>query len=160
MFQLMPNSIYHWLFTLLSYVKSFTVQHRTHALRCEGSWTVSHFFLLRHAKYHLVAVWWHHTVYQSTRHHMRSCLTFIWRAYHLQDESYGWFFSQVCKQYTCFILLLCIPSGVNFPGCFSGLHTTHHSKRSCALNKMMVVLASKYMSIWLITVTMKLEVVG
>jgi len=30
------------LFTLLSYVKGFTVQHRTHALQCKGSWTVSH----------------------------------------------------------------------------------------------------------------------
>jgi len=35
------------LLTLLNYVKSFTVQHRTHVLQCEGSLTL---FLFHHAK--------------------------------------------------------------------------------------------------------------
>jgi len=38
-------------------------------------------------------------------------------------------FSQVSKQYTCFTFLLCILSGVSFPGSLFWLHTIHHSKR-------------------------------
>jgi len=50
-------------------------------------------------------------------------------------------FSQVCKQYASVILLLCILSGIGFPGCLFWLHMMHHSKRPGALNRMTAVSA-------------------
>jgi len=84
-------------------------------------------------------VWWRQTAYQSTRHHVNSILIFIGRVEVMAN------FSQVCKQYACFTLLLFILSSVGFFGCLSWLYMMHHSKRLGVLNRMIVFSALQHL---------------
>jgi len=81
-------------------------------------------------------VWWHQTIYSTSR--LRSIL--IWRVCDWRDEVIA-DFSQLCKQFASFILLLCILSGFGFPGCLFWLHTIHHLKRLGVLSRMTAISA-------------------
>jgi len=131
--------------TLPRHIKSFTALHRTHALRIEGSRTVSLYFFFvtwNEATILLLCVMTSNYIpvdMPALEESFNLYFKGIWLTRQKLWPIFHWYVNSTLVLY--FFCVFYSVSGVGFPGWLFWFHMIHHSKRQGALNRMTAVSA-------------------